>query len=264
MRPGRLSRVPSRSARASRTSAAVTIAAVLRTRSLADPAASATTERWLTEAERARADSIADARDRRDYLAAHALVRVVAGRLSGTDPAEVRIVQRCPRCGESHGRPEVDGQPGLQVSFGHSRGAVIAAAGTGTIGADIEGLRRPAIDLALAEGALTGHERRAVRAAADPQRAFLRHWTRKEAAVKAGLGRLRDLAAMELGHLAFSGAADATPAVAPLGDAWPGITVTDQIDEQNEVAFAVISADPVELITAIGAFPELKGAWCDG
>lgn len=253
----RLRRVPSRSARASRTSTAVTIAAVLCTRSPARDAESAATARWLTEAERARADAISDPGDRRDYLAAHALVRVVAGRLSGTDPAEVRIVQRCSRCGGSHGRPVIDGQPGLAVSFGHSRGAVIAAAAAGAVGADIESLRRPVIDLALAEGALTGRERRAVRAAADPQRAFLRQWTRKEAAVKAGLGSLRDLAGLELGHLAVGGGADAIPAAAPLGDAWPGLRVTDQIDEQNEVAFAVISADPVELIEANGAFPDL-------
>lgn len=236
----------------------MTIAAVVRTSPPDGAVLPAGAVSWLTTAERARAASIADPGDQRDYLAAHVLVRLVAGQLSGMEPAELRIVQRCARCGRPHGRPAVEGQPGLAVSFGHTSGAVIAAAATGTVGADIESLGRPAFDLGLADGALTGPERRAVRAAADPHRAFLRHWVRKEAAVKAGLAALGRLAELDLGHLAFSGAADAAPTVAPLGESWPGLQLTEQVDEENEIAFAVISADPVELIAVNRAFPEKR------
>lgn len=235
------------------------VGAVLRTDWLDGPAVCPGAASWLTEAERARARAIADSAGRRDFVAAHALVRLVAGQLTGTAPQDLRIVQRCPRCGGPHGRPEVGDRPDLSVSLGHTCGAVIAAAATGPVGADIESLRRPRFDLTLADDVLTGPERRAVRAAADSHRAFLLQWARKEAAVKAGLGTLARLAEIDLGHLPVSGAADGSPAAAPLGPDWPRLRLLDQIDEDNEVAFAIVSPGRLELIDAQSAFPQVKG-----
>lgn len=206
---------------------------------------------WLTQQERARAESFADAGDRRDYLTAHLLVRQLAARLAGISPADVVMIQRCQRCGGPHGRPVIAGHPGLHVSLAHTRGAVIAAAAASPVGADIETLRRPRFDLTLADTLLTRPEQRAVRQAADPHRAFLRHWVRKEAAVKVGLGRLGRLAEIDLGHLPVSGVPDDAPVAAPLGPAWPGMRLLDQVDGQNEIALAVISSQPVRLIAGL-------------
>lgn len=146
--------------------------------------------------------------DRDDFLAAHLLVRVCAARLLGLRTGEISIVQRCATCGGPHGRPEVSGYPAVGASLAHSRGVVAAAAGMVPVGIDVEAFP-PAVGLAAGElsAVLTPGEMAAIDAAADPQRAVLLAWARKEACLKAGLVDLDGLAGFDLSALPFDGPA---------------------------------------------------------
>jgi 4'-phosphopantetheinyl transferase len=107
------------------------------------------------------------------YLGAHALTRIVLGRLLDRDPAGLVFDRTC-RCGEPHGKPTLPGGPGF--SFTHA-GAVVGVAVLpgGPVGLDVEPVRA----LPDLEG-MAGH----VGAPAEPA-AFFRTWTRKEALLKA-------------------------------------------------------------------------------
>jgi 4'-phosphopantetheinyl transferase len=140
--------------------------------------------------------------DREDFQAAHLLIRKCAGRLLGLRPEAVSIVQRCATCGGPHGRPEVVGRPDVGISLAHSRGVVAAAAGTAPVGVDVEAFP-PAAGLTAQDlsAALTAAAIAAVESAADPSRAVLLAWVRKEACLKAGLVDVDGLAAFDLSAL---------------------------------------------------------------
>ena len=207
----------------------------------------------LTAAEQARAASLDDPADRRDYQAAHLLARQVAARVLDLDPGEVTVLQACERCGGPHGRPFVGGHPEVQVSLSHTRGAVIAAASGGPVGADIESLGRPLFELSLLERELTPAECAAIGRSADQHVAFLRHWTRKEALAKAGLGEPGRPGEIDLGYLAMSGSHDRAPVRVRLEPAWPRLLLLDRVDKASGIAFAVVSRRPVLLCAASGA-----------
>lgn len=153
----------------------------------------------LTVAELARADALASAADRADYVAAHRLVRMVA-RLAGvTGP--LTLAYACPRCGsDEHGRPALHEEPGLHVSLSHTRGAVMAGVSPAPIGVDVQAIRpvdpdglRPVLDRDEDEWL----------AARTPDDALVL-WCRKEAAVKArghGVSHMPFVSTVSRGHL---------------------------------------------------------------
>ena len=130
----------------------------------------------LSASEAARIESLSRPEDRRDFIAARLLTRLLLTRANAVDPdpaslAEIVLAQSCPRCGGPHGRPaEVHG---LGVSWAHAGGFVAAAVGTGGVGVDIEPLTPPRVD---GPGGVT----------------TLRAWVRGEAIVKWGHGTLDD------------------------------------------------------------------------
>ncbi|MEU6309509.1 4'-phosphopantetheinyl transferase superfamily protein [Streptomyces sp. NPDC047014] len=155
----------------------------------------------LTRTERDRADALRSARDRADFLAAHALVRLCAGRLLGRPARGLTVVQRCEGCGGPHGRPRLAEAPGTGISLAHSRGWVAAAAAHGPVGVDVEaweGEEEQPPDWRTVEAACTAEELAAVRADPHPRRAFLRQWVRKESLVKVGAGTLDEAARLDL------------------------------------------------------------------
>lgn len=183
----------------------------------------------LTAAERGRMGRLRRAEDRRDFLAAHLLVRLCAARLLGGDPAEISIVQRCGACGGPHGRPDISGHPDVAASLAHSRGVVAAAAGTAPVGIDVEALPpAPGLSAADLSAVLTAAEIQAVESAADPQRELLLRWVRKEACLKAGLVDLDGMADFH-----------------PLGQ--PGWAVHDWWDAEAGAVGAVVRPAGVEL-----------------
>lgn len=152
----------------------------------------------LTRTELDRAGALRSAGDRDDFLAAHALVRLCAGRLLGRPAQSLTVVQSCGRCTRPHGRPSLAEAPGTGVSLAHTRGWVAAAAAPGPVGVDVEVLDGRALDWRAAALACTEKELAALRAAGDPRRAFLRQWVRKESLVKVGAGTLDEAARLDL------------------------------------------------------------------
>jgi 4'-phosphopantetheinyl transferase len=205
-------------------------------------------DRRLTTQEQERMVRLRRPQDRDDFLAAHLLVRVCAARLLGLHPDEITIVQRCATCGGPHGRPEVAGHPDVGTSLAHSRGVVAAAAGTVPVGVDVEAFPP---DGALAAGefaaALTAAEIVAIESVADPQRALLLAWARKEACLKAGLVDLDGLDGFDLSALPLDPPpGDLAARSLPHG----GWTVSDWEDGQAGAIGAVVAPAGAELTLA--------------
>ncbi|MFJ3960558.1 4'-phosphopantetheinyl transferase family protein [Streptomyces sp. NPDC090036] len=152
----------------------------------------------LTGTELHRAGALRSAGDREDFLAAHALVRLCAGRLLGRPAQSLTVVQSCGSCDRPHGRPRLLEAPGTGVSLAHTRGWVAAAAAHGPVGVDVETLDGHPLDQRVAEAVCNEEELAAVRAAEDPRRAFLRQWVRKESLVKVGAATLDGAARLDL------------------------------------------------------------------
>ena len=125
---------------------------------------------------------------------AAALLRVVAGRATGDDPAAIVVDRTCPTCGDPHGRPRLPGTR-LEASISHSGDIVaVALAEAGPVGVDIE--RLSAADYSdLASTVCTTVEQRNLYTVAD----FYSYWTRKEAVLKAtGEGLARRMTSIEV------------------------------------------------------------------
>lgn len=202
----------------------------------------------LTVPEEQRRSRLRRPGDRDDFLAAHLLLRVCAARLLGVGAGGISIVQRCATCGGPHGRPEIVGYPGVGASLAHSRGVVAAAAGVGRVGVDVEAFP-PVGDLAAGDlsAGLSTAEIRAVESAADPARALLLAWTRKEACLKAGLVDVDGLDRFDLSALPLdSPSADRRVRSVPQG-AW---TVHDWRDGTVGAIGAVVTPAGSELTLA--------------
>jgi 4'-phosphopantetheinyl transferase len=121
-----------------------------------------------------------DLRDR--YVVGRAMLRLVLSRELDMKPDAVPI------CHGARGRPFVEGSAGLDFNVSHTDGkALIGIAHGRRIGVDLESDTRIANAERLARRVLTAEERRALEGVAgdDHRRAFLRHWTCKEALSKA-------------------------------------------------------------------------------
>jgi 4'-phosphopantetheinyl transferase len=141
-------------------------------------------EAVLSDAERERAGRFRFLRDRACYVAAHAAVRHLLGAEVGLPPAAVRF------CLEPRGKPAL--APGqadrpIHFSLAHSgRLALVALAGAGAVGVDVEEVRPLADVLALARRMFAAEEHELLAALPEAERVptFLQYWTRKEAALK--------------------------------------------------------------------------------
>ncbi|ATL29587.1 4'-phosphopantetheinyl transferase family protein [Streptomyces formicae] len=180
----------------------------------------------LAPYERERAARLPAGPRRRDYLAAHVLVRLCAAPLTGTPPDTLVLAQHCEDCGrDDHGRPYLPDHPGIHVSLSHTTGAVAAAASTDPVGVDVEDATAAVFDARIAHRVLAPAELAAVHADPDPVRAFLRLWVRKEALVKVGLsslGRLRELDLTDAASL-------------------PGVTFHDPTDQHDHLIAATVT-----------------------
>jgi 4'-phosphopantetheinyl transferase len=141
----------------------------------------------LNEQERARAARFAFEKDRRAYVAAHALLRAKLSERAGGAPQDWRFAAAV------HGKPHlVDAPRDLRFSLTHTRDRVAVAISEGVeIGVDVESASRRAESLKLTERFFAPEEAAFLRALdGDARReAFFAIWTLKEAVVKAtGLG----------------------------------------------------------------------------
>ncbi len=196
--------------------------------------------------ELARADAVSSSRAREDYLAAHILVRLCAARYLGVPANTLVVRQECPHCAaDDHGRPFLPDHPGVGISLSHTRGAVAAAAGEGPVGVDIEEITAVRFDPRLARRVLGDRELSTVLGSADPRRAFLRHWVRKECLVKVGSTALGGLRESDVGPLGTGAGPGTGPAAGPDGGGSAGgWRFRDWADPAGTLLAAVVARTP--------------------
>lgn len=161
-----------------------------RTTDTLDDATLADLATFLSAEERTRADRFVFRDDRRDFIAAHALLRRA---LSAHHPAEPRPWTFTTN---AFGKPAVSsGGPARPFNLTHTRGLVAVVVGeggdVGEVGVDAEAIDRRVEPLELADRYFAPAEVRDLRACPDQDRAsrFLELWTLKEAFIKGvGLG----------------------------------------------------------------------------
>lgn len=185
-------------------------------------------ERWLTSAEQSRLQAIGAPLRRRQYLAGHWLVRMLAAEAFGGEPGQWRF--------------DIDADPRPRLSFAgtqvwasisHSGDRVAAAVAVDPIGLDLELPRRPRDLMALANFLFAPEEVALVAAADDATRAqvFYRYWALKEARGKRGGEGLQPSQARRVNALPSAlGEAEALHWPLPSGGtlavaAWPGMQV---------------------------------------
>jgi len=138
----------------------------------------------LDDEERRRAAGLRRDADRRLFVVAHALTRIVAAHHVGCGPREIGLGRRDD---DPHGKPQFTGAAaGLRFSLSHCGDRVLVAFGRGVeLGVDVE--RVGPWTQELAETVLCPSELRELMALAPPLRAWglCRCWTRKEAILKA-------------------------------------------------------------------------------
>jgi 4'-phosphopantetheinyl transferase len=139
----------------------------------------------LSASERTRHARFAFARDRRDFAAAHALLRRSLSRYADVSPHEWSFVE------EPTGKPALSAHaaaPALSFNLSHTHGLVACAiAGGQRIGVDVEVVHRK-VDEGVAERFFSDVENAGLRNCATPlERAerFCALWTLKEAYIKA-------------------------------------------------------------------------------
>lgn len=140
----------------------------------------------LSRDEQNRAAAFRFVRDRRRFVGARALLRVVLGVYHGCTPAALRFSR-----GE-WGKPSLaEPASATALPFSLSRShdaALLAVSGGGEVGADVEFRRSDRPDVTLVRRQFCEAEQRFITDAADATRAFYEIWARKEAYIKA-LGR---------------------------------------------------------------------------
>jgi 4'-phosphopantetheinyl transferase len=198
----------------------------------------------LDDAEQARHLRLQRPDDRAAHATAHALLRLVLGRLLDRPPASIRLDRTCPECGADHGKPRLIGG-GLEFSLTHSRGRVGIAVATVPVGIDVEDVSRLRPDPALEAETLTPGERKLLDGLdpADRAAGFLRLWTRKEAMLKAsGKGLTVPLREMPADSLA-------APAGGPqLWDLDPGPGFVGALAAESAVALSVQQRETDDLL----------------
>ncbi|MEV6979102.1 4'-phosphopantetheinyl transferase superfamily protein [Kitasatospora sp. NPDC093806] len=201
-------------------------------------------EHLLTALEKERAARFRHESGRVDFTAAHILVRLCAAELLGVPADGIVLAQHCPDCDkDDHGKPYLPDHPGIAVSLSHTKGVVAAAAGHRPIGVDVELITRSGTLLDVAPRVLAAEELRLVRQHADPARAFLRLWVRKEALIKIGRTTLDGLAALDLSGLPLD-----LPGERPLTGRFEDFQLLDWVDEAHGAAVAAVSTVPPRVV----------------
>ncbi len=155
-------------------------------------------QRWLEvldEQERERSARFHFDIDRRDFIAAHALLRSMLTSYVNFPAGAWRFTT------DADGKPRIDPRNGpgeLPFNLSHTHGLVAAAvAARGTVGIDVERIDPAKADVAMADAFFAPAEVRMLQGApaAERTKCFFRLWTLKEAYIKAigtGLGTRLD------------------------------------------------------------------------
>jgi 4'-phosphopantetheinyl transferase len=136
--------------------------------------------------ERAKRDGLTFTDERRDYVAAHALVRRTLSRYRAV--AETEWAFEVGPFGKPFIVERLIGSPPLMFNLSHTKGLVACAVGTAVeLGIDVESLDHSGDDLKLAERYFAGSEVADLRARSAGERPtrFIELWVLKEAYIKA-------------------------------------------------------------------------------
>ena len=197
-----------------------------------------------TPAERARAAAFQRPSDRRDYVAAHLLVRLCAASAINVPPATLSVVQECSICRGPHGRPTLLGLAEVYVSLSHTAGWVAAAVAGEPVGIDLENASSAALEPSLLDFVLTPAERAVVESADTPAMTFRRFWVRKEALLKVGYATLDTFRALDLSQLPLADLADDTAFEVQYGE----LLLQDWCTDNGDVAGAAASVQTLHLV----------------
>jgi 4'-phosphopantetheinyl transferase len=224
----------------------------------------AATERLLAMLDDVERERYANYRmeiDKLRFLTGRTLIRAVAGRRLGADPADVVLDSSCYGCGKPHGKPRVvaDGAP--EVSISHSGSLVALATVDGApVGVDVEQIRGAEVG-ELARITFSAGERAVFDALPenDKQGAFFTYWARKEAVVKAtGKGMSIVMSKLTLTahdappRVLASESSEVDPARVHMADLAPGHDYRASVAVLGGGPLEVTEQDADDLITALG------------
>jgi 4'-phosphopantetheinyl transferase len=153
----------------------------------ARPVRSAALDALLDPVEHRQLARLAGEADRRRFVAAHALLRLVLSQATGVPAADLAFSAAWPACGAPHGRRAPIGRPDQHVSLAHAGDRVVVARTTaGPVGVDVEPIAPVDAD-SFDRVALAESERVALGRIDPDQRdlARLRLWVGKESLLKA-------------------------------------------------------------------------------
>lgn len=140
--------------------------------------------------ERARAGRYLHRSDRARFLVGRACLRVLLGRLLECPPTAVPLVL------SAYGKPQLAPPAAVQFNLTHSGTWVLLAAGSRTVGIDVEKIEPDFNFAAVTTHSFSTAEQEEIHQAASPQAAFYARWTHQEARAKAvGHGLLGSLPA---------------------------------------------------------------------
>lgn len=206
----------------------------------------------LDDSERQRLGRMRTPADAAEFVGNRASVRRVLAGLLDVEPERIRLGRRpCPGCGDGeHGPPTVlDPKAACWISISHTSGCGMLAVAAVPVGVDVERVRDIRVR-DLAPTVLTPSEARwldGLLAGDAPRRAFLRCWTRKEAALKAvGVGVTVPLGLVET-YPAIAGTVTVAAGVPGTPDAWSVTDLPVPAAWTASVALPAGTAGPVRL-----------------
>jgi 4'-phosphopantetheinyl transferase len=162
---------------------------------LTDPVLLASYQALLSSEERVRCQRFHFAKDRHQYLVAHALARTMLSRHADVRPEDWTFTTN------SYGRPEIagpEGAPPLRFNLSHTTGLVACAVALDReVGVDVENMTRPGEYVEMARRYFAPSEAAHVESLPieHQQETFFAYWTLKESYIKArGMGLALPLA----------------------------------------------------------------------
>ncbi|SFL84767.1 4'-phosphopantetheinyl transferase family protein [Nitrosomonas communis] len=134
----------------------------------------------LNELEKNRVSRFLRINDQRSFIAAHTLKRLMLSEATDEEPAFLQFST------SEFGKPELVGQDVIHFNISHTHGMVaVVCSKFESIGVDVERLQTIELDMLWMNHVFTNEEIEAIRKAPDSMLALMRHWTAKEAVMKA-------------------------------------------------------------------------------
>jgi 4'-phosphopantetheinyl transferase len=153
------------------------------------------------------------------FVQSHAALRLILAEELGAPADRIRFSRRCPRCGEGHGKPEIEWPAAAALSFSlsHTTGIALLAIGTHRIvGVDVQHTTDDLNFEGITSVWFEEQESRHIATLDGPAQAarFFQLWTRREACAKAlGLSVDHELDPPLASHVADPGDQGTGPAM---------------------------------------------------